>query len=222
MPSNMAYRSVAELPASIPVFPLAGALLLPRGELPLNIFEPRYMAMIDDALRGDRLIGMVQPDGEGEGQERSAMLPVGCAGRLTAVQETGDGRYLITLTGLARFRIVDELVATTPYRQCRVDFAPFAADLVPGTGEDAVDRDAVMRTLEAYLDANQLEADWAGIRRASNEALVNALAMMSPYGLREKQALLEAPDLKTRAEILVAVTEMELARTRSHSESRLQ
>lgn len=220
MPTNVAYRSIEELSPTIPIFPLAEALLLPRGELPLNIFEPRYMAMVEDVIRGDRLIGMVQP--EGEGTEAPPMLPVGCAGRLTAFQETGDGRYLVTLTGLARFRIVDELATTTPYRRCRVDFASFATDLVPGSGEEAVDREAVMRTLEAYLDANQLEADWAGIRRASNEALVNALAMMSPYGRREKQALLEAPDLKTRAEILIAVTEMELARTRSHSDSRLQ
>jgi Lon protease-like protein len=221
MPSNIVYRTVEDLPASIPVFPLSGALLLPRGEMPLNIFEPRYMAMVDDALRTTRLIGMVQPQGE-NAADPQPILPVGCVGRLTALQETGDGRYLITLTGLARFRVIDELVATTAYRQCRIDYTGFATDLVPGAGEEAVDRDAVMRTLEAYLEANNLEADWGGIRRASNEALVNALAMMSPYGLREKQALLEAPDLKTRAEILVAVTEMELARTRSDSDNTLQ
>jgi len=221
MPTNVVYRSVEDLPASIPVFPLSGALLLPRGEMPLNIFEPRYMAMVDDALRTTRLIGMVQPEAEGT-EEPLAILPIGCVGRVTALQETGDGRYLITLTGLSRFRVIDELSATTAYRQCRIDFTDFAGDLVPGAGEEAVDRAAVMRTLEAYLEANNLEADWAGIRRASNEALVNALAMMSPYGLREKQALLEAPDLKTRAEILIAVTEMELARGRGNSDSALQ
>jgi Lon protease-like protein len=214
VPSNVAYTAVADLPATLAVFPLPGALLLPRGEMPLNIFEPRYLAMIDDALRTNRVIGMIQPRAEEADDKAPAIAGVGCAGRLTALQETGDGRYLITLTGLARFRVVGELAAETPYRQCRVDFASFADDLVPGAGEEAVDRAAVMKTLEAYLSANQLEADWAGIRKASNEALVNALAMMSPYGVREKQALLEAPDLKTRAEILVAVTEMELARTR--------
>lgn len=223
MPSNVVYSAIADLPARLAVFPLASALLLPRGEMPLNIFEPRYLAMIDDALKGERVIGMIQPRAESaEGDAAPAIAGVGCAGRLTALQETGDGRYLVTLTGLARFRVVGELAVETPYRQCRVDFAAFAADLVPGIGEDAVDRAAVMKTLEAYLSANQLEADWAGIRKASNEALVNALAMMSPYGIREKQALLEAPDLRTRAEILVAVTEMELARTRGDTDNSLQ
>jgi Lon protease-like protein len=222
VPSNIAYTAASDLPATIAVFPLPGALLLPRGEMPLNIFEPRYLKMVDDALGGSRMIGMIQPQPDAGDADPPVIVGVGCAGRLTALQETGDGRYLVTLTGISRFRVLDELAAATPYRQCRVDFAAFAADLVPGAGEDAVDRPAVMRTLEAYLTANELEADWAGIRKASNEALVNALSMMSPYGVREKQALLEAPDLKSRAEILVAVTEMELARTRGDSDNSLQ
>jgi hypothetical protein len=222
MPMNPVYRSPAELPAKIPVFPLAGALLLPRGELPLNIFEPRYLAMIEDAMKAERLVGMIQPD---ESKEASAAQPalfkVGCAGRITQLAESGDGRYLITLTGIARFRILEELAATTAYRQCRVDFAPFAGDFVPQHGEEAVDRPALMRTLKAYLEANRMEADWSDIKNAPTEALVNGLSMMSPYGAREKQALLEAPDLKTRAETLIAVTEMALAQ-RDGSETPLQ
>jgi len=222
MPINPVYRSAMDLPETVAVFPLPGALLLPRGELPLNIFEPRYIALIDHALAGERLIGMIQPDYEATDlSEAPPLVSVGCLGRLTAFQETGDGRYLITLTGVARFRIVKEETVTTPFRQCHVNFEPFIEDLVPGSGEESVDRPALLRALEAYLAANKLEADWSGIRRASNEALVNALSMMSPYGTREKQALLEAPDLKSRADILVAVTEMELA-SRSDSENSLQ
>lgn len=221
MPINTYYRVPGDLPPTLAIFPLPAALLLPRGEMPLNIFEPRYLAMIDDALRGDRLIGMIQPEPEADDDAAPAIVAVGCAGRITAFQETGDGRYLITLTGVARFRVLEEAAVTTPYRQCRADFTAFPDDFVPGAGEGEVDRDGVLRTLEAYLTANNLEADWAGIRRASNEALVNALSMMSPYGAREKQALLEAPGLKERAEILIAVTEMELARTRD-AETSLQ
>jgi Lon protease-like protein len=222
MPMNPVYRAPSDLPPKIPVFPLAGALLLPRGELPLNIFEPRYLAMIDDVLKGERIIGMIQPD---ESKESSAAHPtlfkVGGAGRITQLAESGDGRYLITLTGIARFRILDELAVTTAYRQCHVDFAPFAGDFVPQHGEEAVDRAALMHTLKAYLEANRMEADWSDIKNAPTEALVNGLSMMSPYGAREKQALLEAPDLKTRAETLIAVTEMALAQ-RDGSETQLQ
>lgn len=212
MASNVVYRGPADLPDTIPVFPLPGALLLPRGQLPLNIFEPRYLAMVDDALRTSRVIGMIQPD---EAKPASALRPplyeIGCAGRITQLQETGDGRYLIALTGIARFRVREEAVVTTPYRQCRVDYADFADDFVPDSGGEAVDRDALLRTLAAYLEANRMEADWSGIREAPIEALVNGLSMMSPYGPKEKQALLEAPDLKSRAELLIAVTEFALA-----------
>jgi Lon protease-like protein len=213
MATNAAYRSASDLPAIIPVFPLAGALLLPRVEMPLNIFEPRYLAMIDDALKGSRIIGMIQPDeSRGGVPMRPPLYATGCAGRLTQLAETGDGRYLITLTGIARFRVVEELAALTAYRQCRVDFSPFAEDFVAHRGEEAVDRDALLRTLATYLEANRVEADWNGIRGAPTEALVNGLSMMSPFGAREKQALLEAPDLKARAELLIAVTEIALAK----------
>ncbi|HXL69401.1 MAG TPA: LON peptidase substrate-binding domain-containing protein [Xanthobacteraceae bacterium] len=212
MATNIAYRAAGDLPPIIPVFPLAGALLLPRVEMPLNIFEPRYLAMIDDAMKGARVIGMIQPDESRGASSHPALYAIGCAGRVTQLAESGDGRYLITLTGIARFRIADELTTLTPYRQCRIDFSPFAADFDPHHGEDTVDRDALLRTLKNYLDANRIEADWNGIRGAPTEALVNGLSMMSPFGAREKQALLEAPDLKARADLLIAVTEISLAR----------
>jgi Lon protease-like protein len=214
MPINTVYKGPENLPAVIAVFPLPGALLLPRGQMPLNIFEPRYLAMVDDALRGARLIGMIQPDAAhpGRDQNKPHLFQVGCVGRITQFTESGDGRYLIQLTGVARFRVEEELPADTPYRQCQVTFAPFADDFIARKGESDVDRKAVLRTLADFLRANNLKADWSDIENAPNEALVNALAMMSPYGPAEKQALLEAPDLKTRAEILVAVTEIELAK----------
>ena len=214
MPMNVSYRGSADLPDIIPVFPLAGALLLPRGQLPLNIFEPRYLEMVDDAFRdGHRLIGMIQPDpAHGGSEEKPALFTVGCIGRITQMAETGDGRYLLQLTGVVRFRVVEELIVATAYRQCRVTTIPFADDFVARKGEDQVDRKAVLEALTAFLKANKLKTDWDGVESAPNEALVNALAMMSPYGAAEKQALLEAPDLKSRAEILIAVTEMELAK----------
>lgn len=224
MPMNVVYRGAADLPEIIPVFPLSGALLLPRGQMPLNIFEPRYLEMVDDALTDrHRLIGMIQPDAANPGPEDTPHLyKVGCVGRITQLAESGDGRYLLQLTGIARFRVTEELAVSTSYRQCRVTFAPFADDFVARRGEEAVDRKAVLDTLLAFLKANDLKADWEGIEDAPNEALVNALAMMSPYGPAEKQAMLEAPDLKMRAEILVAITEIELAKKMTSGESSLQ
>ncbi len=215
MPMNAVYKGPADLPSVIAIFPLPGALLLPRGQMPLNVFEPRYLAMIDDAMRsGLRLIGMIQPDPAhpGPDQAKPQLFHVGCAGRITQLAESGDGRYLIQLTGVARFRVEEEFAIDTPYRQCRATFTPFLDDFTARKGEEDVDRKALLRTLADFLKANNLKADWDGIENAPNEALVNALAMMSPYGPPEKQALLEAPDLKTRAEILVAVTEIELAK----------
>jgi Lon protease-like protein len=224
MPMNAVYEKPGDLPEVIPVFPLPGALLLPRGQMPLNIFEPRYVAMIDDALRsGHRLIGMIQPDPAHPGLPiKPNLFKVGCVGRITQLAETGDGRYLIQLTGIARFRVEDEPDAATPFRQCRVSYEPFAGDFIARKGEDDVDRKRVLQALAEFLQANKLEADWRGIESAPNEALVNALAMMSPYGTAEKQALLEAPDLKTRAEILVTLTEIELAKDRTTGETPLQ
>ena len=224
MPMNPVYERPGDLTEVIPVFPLPGALLLPRGQMPLNIFEPRYLAMVDDALRtGHRLIGMIQPDPAHPGPESKPNLyNVGCVGRITQIAETGDGRYLLQLTGIARFRVEEELAADTAYRQCRVSYQPFIDDFTARKGEDEVDRASLLHALSDFLKANNLKADWEGIENAPNEALVNALAMMSPYGTAEKQALLEAPDLKTRAQILVAVTEIELAKKTSGGETLLQ
>ena len=214
MPMNVIYRRSSDLPSVIPVFPLPGALLLPRGQLPLNIFEPRYLAMVDDSLRdGHRLIGMIQPDPAHPGPEdKPPLFKVGCVGRITQIAESGDGRYLLQLTGIARFRVEEELNVATAYRQCRATTVPFADDFTARKGEEDVDRKTLLEALSAFLKANNLKTDWQGIENAPNEALVNALAMMSPYGVAEKQALLEAPNLKSRAEILIAVTEMELAK----------
>ena len=225
MPMNTNYKAPDALPDVIPVFPLPGALLLPRGQMPLNIFEPRYLAMIDDALRSPyRMIGMIHPDPAHPGRDANKphLFNVGCIGRITQIAESGDGRYLIQLTGIARFRVEEELAVTTPYRQCRVTYQPFIGDFTARKGEDDVDRKALLRALTAFLKANNLKADWDGIENAPNEALVNALAMMSPYDVAEKQAMLEAPDLKTRAEILVAVTEIELAKSKTPGETPLQ
>jgi Lon protease-like protein len=218
MKLNRVYERPSEMPSVIPVFPLAGALLLPRRPLPLSIFEPRYLAMVDDALSGDRLIGMIQPS---EGEEASDMSPelcaIGCLGRLTQFAETGDGRCFITLTGVARFRMIADMPVTTPYRQARVDFSPYASDFREGEGESAVDRPSLLSALRKFAEVNKFKVDWEDIKSASNEALVNGLSMLSPYGAREKQALLEASDLKARADMLVAITQMELARSESAS-----
>lgn len=224
MPINAEYRGPGDLPEVIPVFPLAGALLLPRGQMPLNIFEPRYLSMIDDAFRdGHRLIGMIQPDvTHSPDEERPVLFRIGCVGRITQLAETGDGRYILELTGVSRFKVVEEMTVLTAYRQCRVDYFPFLDDFTARKGEDAVDRGSLLAVLSDFLKANNLKVDWEGIENAPNEALVNALAMMSPYGAPEKQAMLEAADLKTRAEILVAVTEIELAKSKTPGETLLQ
>src|SRR6201988_4032014 len=157
MPINAEYRGPGELPEIIPVFPLPGALLLPRGQMPLNIFEPRYLAMIDDALRnGHRLIGMIQPDPppRGPDENKPNLFRVGCVGRITQIAESGDGRYLIQLTGIARYRIEEELSVATPYRQCRVTFVPFKDDFIARKGEEEVDRESLLKALKDFLEAN--------------------------------------------------------------------
>jgi hypothetical protein len=223
MAMNVAYRNPADPPGLIPLFPLPGALLLPRGQMPLNLFEPRYLAMAEDAIRGDRVIGMIQPDAEGGGSPTVPKLyRAGCAGRITQFAETGDGRLLVTLTGIARFHLLQEMPVTTPYRQAQVSYEAFADDFTARAGEEAVDREAVVRALRDFVGQHKIQVDWKGVNEAPNEALVNALCMMSPFGVREKQAMLEAPDLKTRAEILVAVTEFELARGGEGEEPTLQ
>lgn len=209
---NHRYDDANDVPDRIPVFPLSGALLLPNGQLPLNIFEPRYVAMVDAALAGARLIGMIQPAlNAPEGEAQPPLCEVGCVGRLTQFSETGDGRYAIVLSGISRFSVVEEVAADTLFRQCRISLTDFADLTEPRQGEDAVDRTALLRTFRDYLTANDLEADWESVNRATNAGLVTALSMMSPWGPPEKQALLESPDHATRAKTLIAITEMALA-----------
>jgi Lon protease-like protein len=224
MPINAEYRGPGDLPEVIPVFPLPGALLLPRGQMPLNIFEPRYLSMVDDAFRdGYRLIGMIQPDvTHSPDEERPVLFRIGCVGRITQLAETGDGRYILELTGICRYKVVEEMTVLTAYRQCKVDYFPFIDDFTARKGEDAVDREALLAVLSDFLKANNLRVDWEGVENAPNEALVNALAMMSPYGPAEKQAMLEALDLKTRAEILIAITQIDLAKKRTSGDPPLQ
>ncbi|MGO9769415.1 MAG: LON peptidase substrate-binding domain-containing protein, partial [Roseiarcus sp.] len=190
MKLNRNYRRPKEMPRLMPVFPLAGALLLPRRPIQLTIFEPRYLAMLDDALTGERLIGMIQPSAGDEAEEPAPELcPVGCAGRIVQYAEIGDDRCFLTLMGVARFRIAREQTATTPYRLVRADFSDFADDFEEGLGESAVDRKSLVEALRAFAEAHKIKIDWEDIDKASNETLVNGLAMLSPYGAKEKQAL---------------------------------
>lgn len=219
---NAHYTKASDVPERIAVFPLSAALLLPDGRMPLNIFEPRYLKMIDDVMSGNRVIGMIQPklDGTMRKDGEPELCDVGCCGRITSFAESGDGRYLVSLQGICRFRVTGELAVKTPYRQCTIK--PFGADLDVSAGEEDVDREALLKAFRDYLEANGMEADWDSVSRAENGTLVNALSMMSPYGPAEKQALLEAPDLKTRAETLVAITEMALARDNGELSTGLQ
>jgi hypothetical protein len=221
------YRNVADMPKALPVFPLRGAILLPRASLTLNVFEPRYLALVDHALACDRLIGVVQPapeagDAESPKGMRFPIRGVGCAGRLSSFTESEDGRMVITLGGVARFAVGGDVAGDAPFRTCNVDFGPYARDFVAGHGEEEVDRPRLLATLKSYLIANNLKADWERINSASNERLVNTLSILSPYGPEEKQALLEAPDLRMRAEALVALAEMELATRDDGSGTSLQ
>ena len=216
------YNKPADLPQKLPVFPLPGALLLPRADLPLNIFEPRYLEMISDALSGERMIGIIQPKDDSDTAERPELMKVGCAGRITSYAETPDGRMLVTLTGVSRFSIKSELAVDTAYRQVVANFKPFAIDLVMDLGAAEVNRPALLTAFKDYLTANNMSADWSEINAASTEVLVNTLSLLAPYPASEKQALLEAPDLKTRADVLVALTEMALSKSFSGKRHKLQ
>lgn len=196
-----------DLPESIPVFPLAEVLLLPRGNLPLNIFEPRYLAMVEDALAADRVIGMIQPREEGSAEAAPELFRTGCAGRIHRFEETGDGRYLIALRGVCRFDIAEEQPAARGYRRVRADWSPYEADLASGGGA-ALDRDCLLAVLERYFAAREIDADWDALREAPEERLVTCLSMMCPFDAAEKQALLEAPDLAARASLLTALMEI--------------
>lgn len=193
------------LPDVIPVFPLPGALLLPRARLPLNLFEPRYLAMLDDALKTDhRMIGMIQPNGE------DRLHTIGCAGRVTAMSETEDGRYMITLTGISRFRARTEVEGFSPYRRFEVDWAGFAADLGEEELDAGLDRPVLMSLLDRFFEDRGLSTDWDGIKEAEPELLINSLSMLCPFEPEERQALLEAPTLETRRETLVTLIEYAL------------
>jgi uncharacterized protein len=211
------YATVDALPRTIPVFPLNGVLMLPRANLPLNIFEPRYIQMFDDALSGTRLVGFAQPARQLSAEQESPqgkavpLRATGGIGRITAFQEVDDGRLIVQLTGVCRFSLVMENETSRLYRTVTVDYTPFARDLLPGEGAGDVDREALLAALKRFLESRNMKADWPSIQRSENEQLVNALSVMSPYGPEEKQALLEAQDLKTRADLLIALAEMEIA-----------
>jgi uncharacterized protein len=201
--------NAADLPDTIPVFPLPGALLLPRARLPLHIFEPRYLAMLDDCLKTPtRLIGMIQPY---EGPQGAGRLhTIGCAGRLTAFSETEDGRYMITLSGISRFRVASEVQGFTPYRRCEVTWTGFERDLGKTERDEDFDRDAFLDQLGRFFRDKGLSTDWDSLREAEEELLINSLSMLCPFAPEDKQALLEAPSLTTRRETLVTLIEFAL------------
>ena len=200
----------ADLPATVAVFPLPGALLLPRARLPLHIFEPRYLAMFDDALKTEsRLIGMVQPY-EIPGKEKGGLQSIGCVGRITQFSETEDRRYLITLTGISRFRILREVEGFQPYRRCDVSWDGFERDLGPVERDDRFKREEFLCLLERYLGAMDLSTDWETLKQAEDELLVNSLSMLLDFEPEDKQALLEAPSLETRRETLITLIEFAL------------
>lgn len=199
----------ADLPGVIPIFPLPGALLLPRARLPLHLFEPRYLQMLDDALKtSHRLIGMVQPL-EAPGAEKR-LHAIGCAGRVTQMSETEDGRYMITLSGISRFRIATEVEGFEPYRKADVSWAGFDADLGQPETDKGFEREGFMDLLSRYFDAMSLSTDWSSLKEAEDELLINSLSMLCPFDAEEKQALLEAPSLTTRRETLVTLIEFAL------------
>ncbi len=215
------YQTIADLPKQIPLFPLSGALLLPRTDLPLNIFEPRYLMMVEAAMATDRMIGIIQPL-QDSGGEKPKLERVGCAGRITSYSETEDGRLMITITGICRFNVKKEPRVATPFRQAVIDFKPFAIDLVSGTGAPSVNREQVVQAFRQYLEANNMTTNWDEVNAVSTEVLVNTLSLLAPYPPREKQALLEAPDLRSRAEVLIALTELALAKSLGGNSTRMQ
>ncbi len=218
MPSML---SKSDLPDTVPVFPLPGALLLPRSRLPLHIFEPRYLAMIEDCMKTPaRLIGMIQPrNGKMEGDPK--LHSIGCAGRLTAFSETEDGRYMITLSGVSRFRVKEEINGFTPYRRCKVSWDGFDRDLGPTEHDPGLNRETFFPALRSFFEAEELRTDWDSLEDAEDELLINSLSMLCPFEPEDKQALLEAPSLETRRETLVTLIQFAL-RGGAHGEDPLQ
>ena len=200
-----------DLPEIIPVFPLPGALLLPRSRLPLHLFEPRYLAMLDDTLKTPgRLIGMVQPNKVPGRDGGTGLHTIGCVGRVTQFSETEDGRYMITLSGLSRFRVVEEVEGFTPYRRAKVSWSGFERDMGPVDSDPGFDRERFMNLLSRYFQARELQTDWESLREAEDELLINSLSMLLGFEPEDKQALLEAPSLSTRRETLVTLIEYTL------------
>lgn len=204
----------AELPRTVPVFPLSGGLLLPFAQRPLNIFEPRYVEMVDDVLRGDRLIGLIQPQDTSEESPRgrAPLQQVGCLGRLTHFEDHGDGRYFIILEGICRFDLISEVTAMTPYRQCVIGADRFASDFERGYGQEEVDRERFLKMMRDYAEYGNFDLNWDEIERTGTADLVNFCCMVSPYGPDEKQLLLESGSLEDRAETLIAMAEYEMVR----------
>ena len=199
----------ADLPDTLPIFPLPGAVVLPRGRLPLHIFEPRYLAMFDDALKtSGRLIGMVQPMETPAGE---ALHAIGCAGRITSFTETEDHRYMVTLTGVSRFRTGAQVEGFTPYLRHQVDWSGFDRDLGKAERDPGLERTRFLDLLARYFQAEELQTDWDSLKEAEDELLINSLSMMCPFEPEDKQALLEAPSLQTRRETLVTLMEFALA-----------
>lgn len=219
---NVSYHDIREFPEILPIFPLTGALLLPGGHLPLNIFEPRYLQMIGDVMQGHKLIGMIQPNPNAQPDKsgQQALSRIGCIGRVTACQESGDGRLLISLSGVCRFEMLQEISTTKLYRQ--VQYKANERDLQESNNPSEVDREGVLTAFRNYLNANGMDADWETVKKTETDTLITALCMMSPFEPAEKQALLESPDLKTRAETLIAISEFYLARNSDEKEMSLQ
>lgn len=211
------YRKLSDLPGQLAVFPVDGALLLPGGVLPLQVFEPRYLNMVDDVMAGDRLIGMIQSTGGGD-RRLPELARVGCAGRVTSYSETGDGKYLISLTGVCRFRVVEELQLRRPYRMVRTDYTPYAPDLAEDDEGAEFERPPFLDVLRRYLDNRGLGVEWDVVAAAPAPALINSLSMALPFPPPEKQALLEALALDERRAVLVALMEMDAAGAHDHDD----
>lgn len=206
--------SAADLPVNLSVFPLSGALLLPFSHRPLNVFEPRYVEMVDQALAGNRLIGLIQPEDTSEESPRgrAPLQKIGTVGRLTHWEENGEGRYFIILEGISRFELISELTVMTPFRQAVISAKRFALDFERTYGEEGVDRERFLKMMRDYADFANFEINWDEINKTGTADLVNFCCMVSPYGAKEKQVLLEANSLEDRAETLIAMTEYEMAK----------
>lgn len=208
--SAFGYRKPSDLPKTIPLFPLEGAILMPRGVLALNVFEPRYLNMVDDALGAERLIGMIQPAAGEEDKSIPDLAAVGTVGRITSFTETDDGRYLITLTGVCRFELGKELTASTPYRQALANFEPFAADFQHAEGE-SINREHLIASLKRYAALHGFDVDWESVEQAPTETIINVAAQICPFDSAAKQAMLEALTLEERCQALLALVEWDAA-----------